>query len=155
MTNRHDGVVFLRPRRHFQLAGNVIGCDDERVIAAGLKRRLQPREHALTVVHDRRRLAVHRRLRTADRSSVHDPDRLVSKAHTEYRRRRSEAPDDVTRNACIFGPTWTWRDHDLLGGHRANLVDGDLVVAPDTQDRAKLAEILHEVVGERVVVIYH
>src|SRR5678816_3891917 len=108
MTIRHDGVVFLRPRRHFQLAGNVIVCDDERVIAAGLKRRLEAGEHPLTVVHDGRRLAVHRRLGTTHRSAVHDSNGLMSEAHTEYRRRRPEAPDDVTRNPCILGPTWTW-----------------------------------------------
>src|SRR5262245_29654138 len=114
---------------------------------------MQSGEHALSVVDDRRRLSVHRRLRPAHGSSVYDSDRLMPEAHTEYRRRRTKAPDDVTGDARILGPAWAWRDHDLLGRHRANLVDGHLVVASDTQDRAKLAEILHEVVSERIVVM--
>src|SRR4030095_2786002 len=108
VTNGHDGVVFLRPRSHFQLARYAIVCNDERVIAARLKRRLQAREHALAVVHDRRRLPVHRRLRAADGSSVHDPDGLMPEAHTEYGRRRTKASDDVAGDAGILGPSRAW-----------------------------------------------
>ena len=42
-----------------------------------------------------------------------------------------------------------------VGRQRAIVVDGDLVVAHDAHVLPQLAEVLHEVVGERVVVVDH
>ena len=45
------------------------------------------------------------------------------------------------------------RDHDLLRRHRLDLAERHLVVAAHAHVGAQLAEILHEVVGERIVVV--
>src|SRR5258705_8143359 len=77
MTNGHDRVVLLRARRDLQLARYTISSNDKRVIAARLERHRESREDAFAVVHDRRRLAVHRRLRAADDAAIDDTDRLM------------------------------------------------------------------------------
>src|SRR5262249_19537393 len=46
-----------------------------------------------------------------------------------------------------------WRDHDALGRERGHAVGVHGVVAHDPQLGAQLAQVLHEVVGERIVVV--
>ncbi len=41
-----------------------------------------------------------------------------------------------------------------LGCQRADLLEGDLVVAMDLQVHLHLPQVLHQVVGERIVVVY-
>src|SRR4051812_13535332 len=149
----HDGVVFLRPGSDFELARHVVVRDHERVIAARLEWRGDPREHALAVVNDGGGLAVHRRLRAAHDAAVDNADRLVPEADAEQRDRRAEAPDDVDRDPRVFRTPRAGRDDDLLRRHRADLVERHFVVAPHADLRAQLAQILHEVVGKRIVVV--
>src|SRR5205814_10556877 len=95
----------------------------------------------------------HRRLRATHDAAIDDADRLVTKTHAQQRRRRPEAANYVDRDACVLGSAGAWRDDDLIRRHRADLVEPDLVVAAHAYGGPELAEVLHEVVGERVVVI--
>ena len=82
--------------------------------------------------------------RGGDTRVLHNPLRRSLVAHLR---------DDLHRDARIFGPPRPRRDNDArrLGG--ANLVEGDGVVAHHKRRGAKLAQILHEVISERIVVV--
>src|SRR5687767_9143980 len=154
----HDRAVFLRARHDFELRGHVIAGDHQRVVAAGDERLGDPPEEPFAVVHHSRRLPVHRCRGAADGPAIDDADRLMSKADAENRRTWSEAANDIDRHTGGFRAPGTGRDQDLLRCHRLDLADGHLIVAPDADVGAQLPEVLHEVVGERVVVVddkYH
>src|SRR5690348_18224441 len=53
-----------------------------------------------------------RRLRAAHDASVHDTNRLMTQAHTENRRRRTEAADDINRHAGILGAPGAGRSEE-------------------------------------------
>ena len=61
--------------------------------------------------------------------------------------------DHVDRHARVFGPARPRRDDEVRRLDRARLVDRDLVVAIHDHLRAQRGERLHQVVGERVVVV--
>src|SRR5262245_14012429 len=86
MANGHDGAVFFRALGHLEIRRHAVAGDHERVITARKKRLVDSREHALLVVDDGRRLAVHRRRRAAYRPAIHHADRLMSQAYAEDRR---------------------------------------------------------------------
>src|SRR5688572_27912580 len=79
-------LVFPRLRRHLDGLGHRLGCDHERVIARRDERVLDPDVHALLVVKDLRRLAVHDSWRSHDPATEDQPDALMPEAHTEDRR---------------------------------------------------------------------
>ena len=47
------------------------------------------------------------------------------------------------------------RDHEAVGCEFGDLLNCDLVVAEHAHVLAQLAEVLHEVVGERIIVVDH
>ena len=65
-----------------------------------------------------------------------------------------ERADDLVRQPGFARRARSRRHENALRLQRANLVERDLIVAPHLQLHVHLAEILHEVVGERIVVIY-
>jgi hypothetical protein len=77
----------------------------------------------------------------------------MTKTNAKHGDRRPEPLNQLHRDPGIFRTTRSWRDHDVIGMHRSDLVERDFVIAPDDRRCAKLAEILGEVEGERVVVI--
>ena len=112
MPQAHHQPVFLGARRHLEIRGQRLLADDQRVIAAGLKRCGQAGEHALAVVLDRRGLAVNRQRRANHLAAEGEADRLVAEAHAEQRHPRAELLDHVERHAGLFGPSGPGRDHD-------------------------------------------
>ena len=77
----------------------------------------------------------------------------MAKTNAEDRRLRSELSHDLVADAGILRPARTRRDADSLRTQRLNFSDGDLVVAFYHDFAVQHAEILDEVVGNRVVVI--
>src|SRR5688572_7892389 len=138
MPHRHDGAVLTRVRGDFELAGHALGGDDQRVIASGEKRRRDAVEESVTVVHDHRGLAVHRRRGAADRPAVDHADGLVTEADAENRHARAKPADHIYRDARVLGTTRPRRDQDLLGRHRLDLPDGHLIVPAYADLRAEL-----------------
>ena len=61
--------------------------------------------------------------------------------------------DDVIADASLSRRTRAGRDHDPLRSHRLNIRDRDLVVAPNLNLRAEFSQVLHQVVGKRIVVV--
>src|SRR4030095_10345930 len=66
-----------------------------------------------------------------------------------------EALDEGHRDARLTRRAGAGRDDDPVGRHRRHLVARDGVGAPHRDLRAALREVLHEVVGEGVVVVDH
>ena len=81
-------------------------------------------------------------------------DALVTEANAKQRNVRSEGPDDFVGESRFTRGTRSGRDEDAFGFERADLFDGDLVVAMDLHIHLHLAQILDEIVGERIVIIY-
>src|SRR5687768_8282442 len=96
---------------------------------------------------------MHGRRCAADRAPIDHPDCLVPEADAEDRHARPEVPDHVDRDPRSLRPTGPWGDQDLFGCHGLDFANGDLVVTAYADLRPELAEVLHEVVGERIVVI--
>ena len=140
-------------RRDFQAGGQGVALDDERMIARGRKRIGHALEQVQAVVFDERGFAMHHPV-------VHDhvgaegvADALVAEADAEQRNLRPERADDFIRETGLARRTRAGRNEDAFGVECAHLLDGDLVVAMHLHVGLQLAEILHEVVGERIVIV--
>ena len=82
-----------------------------------------------------------------------DADGLVAEAHTQHRDRWTQAPHQLHADPRLLRPRRAGRDDDRVRVERLDLVDGHRVVARDRDIGADSAQQLHDVVGERVVVV--
>src|SRR5262249_9104851 len=98
---------------------------------------------------------MHESRRAHDFSAEDFTDRLVSQAHAKNRRRFVEIPNDVLGDAGVYRRSRSGRNDDARGFESLDFFDSDLVVAMNAQLLSQLAKVLHEVVGEGVVVIDH
>jgi len=92
--NPHD-LPFLRPGVDAQAVGDGLAPDDERMVARGDERVLQPGEHPCTVVVDERCLAVHRLRGADDIAPVSGSDGLVPEADSQNGDFPREAQDGL------------------------------------------------------------
>src|SRR5579871_5874195 len=152
VSHRHDEPVFGL-RAHLELIRRGLALDDERVIARRLERAVQAAKDALSVVGDAGNLAVHRLTGAHDLAAEGLSDRLMAEADAENRGGFARSPHEVEADACLIRRAWARREHDRLGSLRQRLLHADLVVAPDRHLRAELAEIVHEVEREAVIIV--
>ncbi len=82
-------------------------------------------------------------------------DRLMTKTDPEDRQFAGKAADDFFTDAGVIGPARPGRDEQASRFKLFDLLNGDLIVAIDLNFCADLAQILHEIVGEGVVIIDH
>ena len=108
--------------------------------------------HIAPVAHEGR-LAVHDRRRPHDPAAVDLADALVTQADAEHRSVGAEAADDLVARARVLGPARPGRDEHCVGIEADELVGREGVVAVDRRFGAELAQVLDEVVDERVVVV--
>ena len=80
-------------------------------------------------------------------------DRLVAEADAERRNPRPEPPDHVDRDAGVGRPAGAGGDDDVRRRELLRFVGRDRIVPEHAHLRAELLEEVHEVVGERVVVV--
>ncbi len=113
----------------------------------------QAGEEALPVVVDLRGLAVHEVGGRDDLAAEGLPDALVAEADPEERDLAGQLPDGVQADAAVLGSARSRRDEHGVGalGPDAGHVDG--VVAEDDRVGPQLAQLLDQVVDERVVVV--
>src|SRR2546422_5788369 len=102
-----------------------------------------------------RDLAVHHLPRAHHLAAEGLSDRLVAQAHAEQRDPTHHFFDQPQGNACFAGRTRTGRNDDVGGRLRLDLVDADLIVPENPDRNTKLFQILHQVVGEGVVIVDH
>src|SRR5579862_1634406 len=146
-------LILGRGGGDFENIGKRLPPHDEGMVPRRLERAWQPREDARAIVEDGGCLAVHEPVRADDFAAEHIPDALVAEAYAKDRRRLPEAPDDVVADARLPRRARPGRDADALGFHFRDLVRRDFVVPLDDHLRAQFPEVLHQVVGEGVVVI--
>jgi hypothetical protein len=148
----HDLAV-LRPCGDLEVSRETRFEDHQRVIAGRLEAGGKTPEDPAAVVGDGGRLAVHLSARAGDRPPEGLPDGLVAQADAQDRHPGVKALDQPERDAGPVGVAGPGRDHDRLRGERLHVVDRERVVARHAHGGAELAHVLHEVVGERVVVV--
>src|SRR5947209_5011906 len=79
----------------------------------------------------------------------------MPEADTEDRQLARKMPDRFDRDARFVGRARPRRDDEQVGPALRNARDVYLVVAKNFDVGAELAEVLHQVVGEAVVVVDH
>src|SRR3569623_231804 len=159
MAHAHDLVTLaafvLRPRGHFQAMRQRGLLDDERMITRRLERIGQPLDNPRIGMVDGRGLAVHHLTRVHYSAAEGLTDTLVAETHAKQRKYSGIPADDVERHARLVGRTWARRDHDMVGSEAPDLLDADLIIAVHAHIGAELAQILHQVVGERIIIVDH
>ena len=135
-------------------AGGDVLVDHQRVVAPDGQRRGQAREDRAAVVLDRRGLAVDGQM-ADDRAAEGLRERLVAQAHPEGRHAGLREAAHRPRPRCR--PRWACTARARRRRGRSSRASSSstvgAVVAHDLELAAQLAQVLDEVVGERVVVV--
>ncbi len=158
MADRHNfsrSIWRFAPGGDFQFLGQRVGLDKQAVVTRRLKRIVQPREQWPAVVVDPIRFAVHEACGADDFRTVRLADRLVPQADAKQWELARQPPGTLDRDPGFVGRAGARGDDYAVGLSVQNFIDGDFVVAihADVQRRVDLAQPLHEVVGERVIVV--
>ena len=125
----------------------------ERVVARGSHGHGQALKYGFIVVHDRAGFAVHEMSGPDDVSAERFADRLVAEAYSKHRNFTRKVADQIDADACLMRRAGAGRDNDLFRMHGLDLAHRDLVVAANLDVAAQFADVLDEVVGERIVVV--
>jgi hypothetical protein len=159
MADAHDFIdiafLVLRPGGHFQAVGQGRLFDHQGMITGRGERVFEPLEHADVMVVNLGGLAVHDLLGMDDVAAEGVTDALMAKADTEDRIAAGELHDRLDRDAGFPRGAGARRNHDLVRRQALDVFDRDLVVTHDRHVRSQFAEILHQVVGERIVIVDH
>ena len=148
----HD-LTLLGPGRDLQDRRERLALDDERVVTAGRERVGEPGEDPLAVVVYRARLAVDDP-HVADHLGAEGlADRLVAEADPQDRQLAGELADGGERHARLVRRARARREDEPVRQEGPDAGDVDLVVPEDRDVRPQLAEVLHHVERERVVVV--
>ena len=146
----------MRPSASAEISrpcGQAFPFDDERVVARGHEVLRQLAKNRFVVVMDAAGLAVHDFRRANDASAESVADGLMAQADAEQRNFAPELADDFDDDAGFFRRAGAGGNHDAVGLLGGDIGEGDLVVAMDFELFAQLAEILRQVIGERIVVV--
>src|SRR5260370_1165516 len=115
----------------------------------------QVREDRFAIVNHRRGLAMHQPARADDLRAERLADTLMTEAHAENRHLARHLAQDAERDTSLGRRARSRRDYDCARPERAHSGDVDRVVALHNYFGAEFAEILHDIVGKRIVVIDH
>src|SRR5580704_12920493 len=96
-------------------------------------------------------LAVEKLGRADNFSSKRNSNGLVSQANTQNRKLSREALDQLDADARLPRRARTGRNDYFLRLAPRDFLDGNLIVAVDLYVATQLAQILRQVVGERIV----
>ena len=149
----HD-FLLGSPRGDFEAVGQSLAFDDERVVAGGFKGLGHAVKDAGAVMVDGGGFAMHEAIRTDDVSAIDLADALVAETDAEHGDVWAKGGNDLAGDTCFIWRAGARGDANAGGLERADGVDVHDIVADDFHFGTQLAEILDEVVGERVVIIY-
>jgi hypothetical protein len=160
----HDGagaVFFGGPGADLEFGGEIFFFDDERVIACGRHGHGQALKDGSVVVHDGAGFAVHK-IGCANYVAAEGfADGLVSEADSEDWNFSGEVADEIDADAGFARRARAGRNDNFFRMHARDFGHCDLIVAADFDVklavivilRAQFADVLHQVVGERIVVV--
>src|SRR5437764_9704007 len=152
----HDGagaIFFGGPGADLQFCREIFFFNNQRVVASGCHWHGETLEYGSVVMHDGTRLAMHQ-VRGADNVAAESfANGLMSQADSEYWNLAGKVADQVDADARFIRSAGARGDHNPLGIHVFDLVHRDLIIASNFHLAAKFADVLHQVVGERIVVV--
>ena len=151
MAEAHDDAVGFGG--DFEAARQRAVFDDERMIARGFEVLREIAKNGFAVVMNFAGLAVHDFFCADDFAAEGVADGLMAEANAENGDFPGEALDDGNAQAGFARGAWAGRNNDALGAHARDFVESDLVVAAHGEFLSELAEVLRQVVGERIVVV--
>src|SRR5882724_11848003 len=154
VANTHDFAV-LGFGRDLQAGGQGRATNGQRVIAGRDEGARQSPKHAHSRMLDRRGFPVNNLSRLADLAAERLADRLVSQAHAQDRNLARKIANHTQRYARLAGRAGSRRDDDALRPHRLDVSSRDLVVASHFDFGTQFPQILHQIPGERIVVVDH
>src|ERR1700687_5133235 len=154
VSEAHD-FVFGGARADFQNGRERIGIDDQRMIAHRVERTREASEDRIAIVNHRRSLAMHQARSAHNLAAEHLSDALMAEAAAENRPSAPHLAQYLQRDPRLGRSARSRRDYDCARSECAHSGDVDCVVTLHSDIGAELAEILHEVVGKRIVVINH
>src|SRR6185437_5111592 len=152
VADRHDGVVG-GAGGDLEAFGHRGRINDQRVVAGGGEGLGQAAEDGLAVVLDHAGLAVHQHLGADDAGAKGLTDALMAEADAEDGDAAGEVLDGRHADAGFERGAGTRRNDQSRGLQGFDPGQGHLIVAADLDGLSQLAEVLGEVVGERVVVV--
>jgi len=154
MPHAHDFAI-IRPRGNLQTLGKRLTLNHQGVITRRGKRAWQPGEHTDILVMNLGCLAVHELLRMHDLAAEGLADTLMPQAHAENRDFARELFNRRHRHPCFIRRAGPGRDHDVIGFERIDAIKINLIVTVHLHLLPQLAKILHQVVGEGIVIVDH
>ncbi|MNT40235.1 hypothetical protein D3C72_1765360 [compost metagenome] len=154
VAHAHDLAV-VGPGGDLQAFRQRLALDHQRMVAGAGHRVGDVAEHADIVVRHRRHLAVHQLLGVDDLAAKGLADALVAETDAHDRQLAGEVVDGRHRDAGFVRRARAGRQHQVLRRQRLDFFQRDFVVAEDLDFLPQLAEVLHEVVGEGIVVVDH
>ena len=110
-------------------------------------------EDRLVIVMNFAGFSVHHFRRANHPPAKRGADGLMSQADAQHRNFAREALDQRHADASFFRRAGPGRNHDALGRELLDFVERDLIVAANFELLPHLAEVLRQVVGERIVVV--
>ena len=137
----------------FEFGGQGVFGDDQGMVAGAGHGAGDSGEDGLAVVRDAAGFAVHELRGADDVASEGCADGLVAEADSEDGPLAGEALNERDENAGVLRRAGAGREHEPLGREGFDLVDRELIVAADDHFGAEFAHVLHQVVGEGVVVV--
>ena len=152
VANAHD-FAFVGLGGYLQAIGQSVALDHERMVARRGKRVRHIFEQVLFVVLNRRCFAVHHTVVDDDLGAEGVADALMPEANAKDGDLAAEMPNDIVGRSAFARRTGSGRDKDAVGFERFDAVNGDFIITMDLHGHVHLAQILNEVVGERIVVI--
>ncbi len=126
---------------------------EQRVVAGRFKRVRQIFEDPCSIVENRRRFPVHETIRADHITAKHIADALVSEADAQDGHSGAVGENDFAGDAGFLGSARSGGNHNAARGKFLDVRNADFVIPKNAEFCAQFAEVLDEVVGERVVVI--
>ena len=154
MAHSHD-FSFGRFRGDLKAGRKARAIDNERMVSRRVEGIGQLPENRPAVMLYGRRLTVHEAHGSDDFSAKCDGQRLMTKADAQKRQASGEMLHGLDRDTRLVRRARSRRDNDAAGLEGLDLFDRNLIVAIDPYVLPQLAQILNEIVGERVVIIDH
>ena len=151
--NDPRAILIVCPGADLEVRRQIFFPHDQGVITRCRHRRTDPAKNRAAIMLNGARLAMHQRLCPHDLPAKSRADGLVSKAHAKHWYFPGKITDQIDAYPGILRGAWPGRNYDSLRAKRINLRNLDLVIPPHLDLRTQFAQVLNEVIGERIVVI--
>ena len=154
VAHAHDFAVFC-PGGDFQAIRQAFALDHQRVVAGAGHRVGQTVKHAEVQMLHRRGLAVHQLLGVDDLATKRLADALVAQTHAKDGNLAGKALDGGHRHTGFQRRARAGGNHQVLRRQAGDIVQADFVVTEHLHILPQFAEVLHQVVGEGVIIVDH